>query len=361
MKKHTSTIVKRIDSKIDTNDWNRLSSHPIVGSMYQCKQWAEPLEKYGVQNSVIGVWKHSQLVGGGLFRSIPIPYTGVSRTTCLEGPIFLEWEPEWADAFVSEIAKIASDVNSMEVAIINCHQGNIHYDLISAFNRARLRIKVRWEVPEAIVDLAGKTGSDIWDKFHKGTKRSIRKARKKSIVVKRLTKDEDLNRAYFAWQATMLRKNFTNIRPWSSLRPFIKYCVTNRLGSVYASFHRDKLLAASFVVEIGQAARYVYGGYIDHCEHYQPNHILHYEAIHNCIANNMKEYNLGNLVLADGIKKTGLNQFKFGFNALPREQSKRIVWERKPLIIQITKKMKRSRNGKKLIAFLRQRLIKRGL
>lgn len=338
------------------HEWDALSAHPAVGHMHQCMWWAEPLDRCGLRSSILGCWKDDQLVGGGLFRSYSVPLTGTRVSECLDGPIFLDWEASWAEAFVAEMAKIARDENSMAVVIKGCPRKDIHEAIFGALKRAGLRATLRPGGADAMLPLKSRTLNDIGKGFNHGTRSRINKGQNGSLTVRRLTNSEDLRQAYTAWMATAARKGFTDVRPWPALHPVLRHCVAKGLGSVLASFQEDRLLAAAFVTHIGDTALWVYGGYIDGSEQANPTHLLQYEAIRESLEKGKSSYNFGSLISFGQSKRNGVDEFKLGFGATAHPKLDTIIWERKPFLYRSVQRLRGGRIGRRLEALLKRRL-----
>jgi hypothetical protein len=352
-------IVKTVKTEVERAAWRKLSEDPIFGTMYQCAWWAEPLECYGVRTHLIGVWHKDLLMGGGLFRSIPIPYVKMSLLQCFEGPIFREWDPSWAGPFIGGVEDVARTQKSMEVVIEGCPQREVQVDLLQAFHAHDLSVKSFPGVTRAVLPLEKRTMDDIWHGMNKGTKWTIKKGIKGALEVRNLTDINDLRKAHEAWMATARRKGFSDVRPWKGLEPVLRYSVNNRLGSVLGSFLSGELLAAIFVTYVGKTAIYAYGGYMDHCEKYYPNHILQYKVIQQCLAMGVIEYSFGDLNPQYQVSRSGVDQFKLGFGAIPLPQTETISWIRKPLLCSARDWVKRQKSGKKIVAFLKDRVIRK--
>jgi lipid II:glycine glycyltransferase (peptidoglycan interpeptide bridge formation enzyme) len=201
---------------------------------------------------------------------------------------------------------------------------------------------------------------DVWKGFHQGTKRAVKKGQQGCIYVQRITRTEDLRKAHDAWLATAARKGFSDIRPWATIEPVLRRCVDDGIGSVLASFLGERLLAAIFLAHVGKTATYVYGGYVDGCEQYHPNHVLHYEAIQHCLENGMGAYNFGDLNWTGPLQPNGINQFKLGFGAVPHTQLDTIIWKRKPLMYHLVEQLGQRRFGQTLQGLVKWRLMRRG-
>jgi len=347
-----------IETDDDKKAWHEISESAGAGQMHQCYWWADPLAKTGVRPRGIGLWKGSRLVGGALFRSIPVPYVGAHLTQCLAGPIHLDWDPEWADHFVSKVGDLAKADNSIEVAIHGCANRELHRDVAFAFLRRGLNVEVKAGAAEAVIPLGGASLDGVWKGMNEGTRRNIRKAQKNALEIRELTTGLELRLAHDAWLATAQRKGFSDVRPWELLEPVLRHCVDSRMGKVYGSFRGDRMLAAIFVTFIGGQASYVYGGYVDGAEEFAPNHLLHHEAIKHCLERGLKAYNLGQLTGAyDPARPQGIDQFKLGFGARVDRRPDSIIWKRMPRVAAGLDWIRRQKAGKKLAEELKRRLL----
>lgn len=354
----TPASARLIETDDDKKAWHEISEGAVAGQMHQCYWWAEPLRKTGVRSRAIGLWRGSRLVGGALFRSIPVPYMGAHVTQCLAGPLHLDWDPEWADHFVSQLEELARVDNSIEVAIHGTANRELHRDIAFAFLRRGMTIAVEAGAVEAVLPLAATTLDGVWKGMNESTRRNIRKAQKNGLEVRELTTGLELRLAHDAWLATAQRKGFSEVRPWELLEPVLRHCVDRRMGKVYGSFFGDRLLAAIFVTFIGGQAAYVYGGYVDGAETYAPNHVLHHEAIKHCLEKGLKAYNLGQFAPGfDPARPQGIDQFKLGFGARIERRPDSLIWRRMPRVAAALDWLRRQPAGRKIAEELKRRLL----
>jgi hypothetical protein len=347
-----------IESDDDKKAWHEISESAVAGQMHQCYWWAEPLKKTGVRPRGIGFWKGSRLVGGALFRSIPVPYVGAHLTQCLAGPLHLDWDPEWADHFVAKVDEMARADNSIEVAIHGCVNRELHRDIAFAFMRRGLPVGIKTGPAEAVVPLKGATLDGVWKGMSDSTRRNIRKGQKHAVEVRELTTGLELRLAHDAWLATASRKGFSDVRPWDLLEPVLRECIDRRLGKVYASFLGDRMLAAIFVTFIGGQASYVYGGFVDGAEAHAPNHLLHAHAIKECLEKGLRAYNLGQLTRTfDPARPVGIDQFKLGFGARIERRPDSIIWKRMPVVAAGLDWLRDQKAGKRIAEELKRRLL----
>jgi lipid II:glycine glycyltransferase (peptidoglycan interpeptide bridge formation enzyme) len=127
-----------------------------------------------------------------------------------------------------------------------------------------------------------------------------------------------------------------------------------------AGFLDQRLLAAIFITHIGNTASYVYGGYVDGAEKHSPTQVLHDEAIRECLAKGLADYNFGTLLGPKQPEARGVDEFKLGFGAVPRQQQDTLVWVRKPVLYASMERLRRGWLGRSLESRLRQVLIRRG-
>jgi hypothetical protein len=326
--------------------------------MHQCSWWASPLAAYGVPSVALGCWRNGTLVGGALFRSYSVPMTGMSISECVDGPIFLEWERGWAQEFVAGVGRLARTLGSMAVVIKGCPRRDVQADLQDAFRRAGLRVTLGGAQADAVLPLAGRTLDEIRRGFNHGTKWRVNKGRRSGLVIRRLTTDEELEQAHAAWLATAARKGFEEVRPWATIQPVLRHCVDHGLGSVLASIHDGRLVAAAFVTHLGQTGVWVYGGYLDGAEPLNPTHVLQYEAMQECLSRGMARYNFGSLISYGAPTTSGVDEFKLGFGAAPVEHPEMLTWERRPGLYRCVEGLRRRRLGRHLEGLLKRRLIR---
>jgi Acetyltransferase (GNAT) domain len=320
----------------------------------------EPLQRYGFRVQALGCWMGDRLLGGALFRSYTVPLTPITVSECLDGPIFLDWEPAWADAFVAGVDDLADSANSAALVMQDCHHPDVHRDVVAGLRRGGRKTTVKPGRADAVLPLRGRTLDQIWKGFNHGTRQRIKKARKNGLTVRRLTQSEDLVRAYGAWLATANRKSFSDVRPWASLEPVVRHCLDHRMGTVLASFLGEELLAAALITHIGDTATYVYGGYVDGAEQYSSTQMLQHEAIGESLALGLGSYNFGYLLGQEQPLARGVDEFKLGFGALPQPHLDTIVWERKPVLYASVERFRRGWIGRNLEVRLRKALIRRG-
>jgi GNAT acetyltransferase-like protein len=314
----------------------------------------ESLQRYGFRTDVLGCWQGERLIGGALFRTYTIPYSPVTITECLNGPIFLEWQDAWAKAFVEAAGELAERVNSTIVRIQECADLSVHQSVVAAFQDGGQRMSLQPGTPDAVLPLEGRSPDQIWKGYNHGIRQRIKKAWAGGIAIRRLEEPEDLRRAYGAWTETASRKSFSAIRPYDSLEPVMLHCLGQGLGSVLASYRDDSLLAAVFISHVGDSAFYVYGGYVDGADRQSPTHVLHDEAIRESHGKGLARYNFGSLLSATQPEARGVDEFKLGFGAEPQCPLDTIVWQRRPLLYAATERIRSGRLGRRLEAALRQ-------
>jgi lipid II:glycine glycyltransferase (peptidoglycan interpeptide bridge formation enzyme) len=136
--------------------------------------------------------------------------------------------------------------------------------------------------------------------------------------------------------------------------------VDNGLGSVLASFLDERLLGAIFFAHVGKTATGIYAGYMDGCEIYHPNHLLHYHAILEFLEKGTSAYNFGSLTSNYQLQPSGVDQYKFGFGAVPKIYLDTIIWERRSLLYHLVEQVRQRGFGQTLQGLIKQRFIRHG-
>ena len=348
-----------ITSEEERGKWDDLAARSEVGHMHQCLWWAEPLSQFKINSHVLACWDKSRMVGGALFRVLPVPLTKITVMECLDGPIFLDWRAEWADRFVSAMKALGDEKRSMIVALKGCGDPEIHRDLVAAFGRAGLNATVTQGEVQAVLPLVGQTMASIRTRFRKGTKWSVKKGLDGPARISHLVSDAELRGAYAAWTATARRKGFLDVRPWPALQPVLRHCVDTGIGTVLGTSMNGRVLAAAFITFIGKTASWVYGGYVDGAEPYHPTHVLQWEALQDALKRGLTAYSFGYLSSAGEAGKSGVDDFKLGFGALPRRNLDTITWERRPLLNRCIQSLRRQGVGRRIEKLVRSRLLGR--
>ena len=349
-----------IISDAERQAWDDLASKSPVGHRHQCLWWMEPLARYGIRSVALGCWKGDSLVGGALFRSYSLPLVRRTVTECLDGPIFIEWDGGWADAFVTGVEQLAKESGCIAVVFRDCPEVAVYRDVSAAFRSRGHRTGTIPGASDAVLPLAGRTLDQIKKGFNHGTRARIRKALAGQLNHRELRTAEELEGAYRAWIATATRKSFTDIRPWLGIEPVLRHVLAHGLGSVHGAFLGDELLAAAFVVRIGKSAAYVYGGYMDGAEKHSPTHVLQFEAIRESLERGMSQYNFGMLIAERQAAGRGVDEFKLGFGAVPEPHLETLVWMRRPLLYRAVEHLRQSRMGGRLAELFKSVLIRRG-
>jgi hypothetical protein len=339
--------------------WDEFASRSTVGHMRQCLWWAQPLSRYGVKPQVLGCWSGGELVGGALFRSIPMPLTNAAITECLNGPIFLRWQSAWAEPFAHSLVRLAGAHKSSVLTIRACPRMDVHRDILAALLRLRLRVRTAEGTTRAILPLNGKSTDELVMSFNTGTRRNIRKGVKTGVQVRTVVTRDELRNAYAAWTASADRKHFSDVRPWAGLEPVLQHCIDQKLGAVHGSFVDGRIVAAIFVSHFGDTTEYVYGGYVDGADQYRPNHLLHDEAIRESLRLGMSAYDFGNLLEPSEPNPCGIDRFKLGFGAKPIQCADTIIWERKPLLYRGVQQLRRNRVGRRLLTLVKEYIVRR--
>jgi hypothetical protein len=308
----------------------------------------------------IGLWSDDAHVGGALFRSIPLPVRGATVTECLNGPLFDDWRSEWAAPLLAALTELASDTKSIVVIVKGCQHEALLEDLQTAMRRAGSRLARQPGDREAVLPLEGRDLDEVVRGFHSGTRRAIKKGRAGPAAVRRLTTTEELRQAHVAWLATAARKGFSDVRPWETLAPVLRRSIDAGLAAVFGSVVEGRVVAAIYVTFIGRVGVYIYGGYVDGAEGHRPNHVLHLEAIRECLNRGCSAYNLGALGRPESSGVDGLDQFKLGFGALPVTRPDTLVWLRKPLLYRVMHQIRSAPVGGALENIVRRRLVRRG-
>lgn len=335
-------------------EWDDFAQGPH-GRFTQATWWAEPMRSLGMEFDVIGCREDGELTGGALIRWAqprPLPF---SRGTCLGGPVFSRWSRSMAGPFLDAVQAAARRRHAVEVVFIDVPDRTIADDLVAELGRRRARFHTRPNSSHAVIDLKGRTTEDVVKDMRDRAKYSIKRGRR-TLRFEPLTDDASLATAYDAFEATAARKDF-ELRPKSAGLPTLREAVDRDAGVVIGAIHEEQVVAAAFVSFMGDEAVYEYGGFLDSAGSLYPNHALQAEAIDLALERGFDAYNLGVLSLKQ--EDAGVNDFKTGFGAVPRERTPRIQWATMPIAGRVMDRLTTSRHGQNAIKMVRRSVASR--
>jgi lipid II:glycine glycyltransferase (peptidoglycan interpeptide bridge formation enzyme) len=127
--------------------------------------------------------------------------------------------------------------------------------------------------------------------FKSYVRRDIRSAERKETVIKFLTKEIDLKKAYDLCLENGKSNNYS-LRDWSSFKTTILSLVESGTGKFIAAYNQNDLKGAIFIVKAGNYYTYILGGTKKEKPDLLVGHLLQWEAIkwsflENCIGYNI--------------------------------------------------------------------------
>lgn len=346
----SSTLTCEIASEHVYEEWDAFAQGPR-GHLAQTTWWARPMGPLGMTFDVVTCRSGGELAGGALIRWAQPKLLPFSRGTCLGGPIFSEWSPSMASPFLDAVRAAAKRRRSVEVVFIDAPDNAIQGDLVAELTRRKARIGVRPSHSHAIIDLKDRTIDEVTKSMKDRAKYSIKRGRR-SLRFQSVTDDPSLAAAYRTFEATADRKDFS-LRPSFAGLPMIREAIDRNVGAVIGALDSNgDIVAAAFIVFIGEEAFYEYGGYLDSASELYPNHALQAEAIAMTIARGFSGYDMGSL----SVKKedAGVNDFKLGFGAEPRPRSPRLQWATMRTMGRIMDQVSDSRRGNDILRAIRR-------
>ena len=212
---------------------------------------------------------------------------------------------------------------------------------------------------DAILRIEGQTIETLWSAFSQGLRRGIKRGRANSVQVAGLESPDGLRAAYEAWTATARRKGFESVRPWPALEPVLRQSVSSGAGIVFGAIVDGKVIASVFATYLGSGAVYVYGGQLDGAERYSAASLLQLAAIEEAIARGLSEYSFGALSARGDPQKSGIDQFKLSFGAIPRAALDTITWRRHVILFEGLARLRGHSLGARVERALRRRVTTR--
>ena len=340
--------------------WDRWVAVGSAGHMHQTFWWAEPLRMFGLSSEVVAAWTGDDLLGGTLFRCTKLPRLPARIVESLDGPTFQAWDRSYAKSYSEALAKFVDGSHTLAVIIRACPDPAIHHDLSEALRRLPGDVVLTQGVTDAVLSLDHQTLETLSGGFSQGLRRAIKRARANAVEVRRLEAPDGLRAAYDTWIATARRKGFDSVRPWPALEPVLRHSVSSGSGVVFGAVVDGVVVASVFATYLGRAAEYVYGGQLDGTEHLSSASLLQSAAIEEAIDRGLSEYSFGVLPAHGDPRRSGIDQFKLSFGAVPRPTLDTITWRRHVLLYEGLTRLRGHPLGARIERSLRRRAISAG-
>ena len=337
--------------------WDDWATGSPSGHLHQTFWWAMPLRQYGLTPDVVAAWAEGdRLLGGTLFRCTRVPRLPVQIAESLDGPAFEQWNSAYAAPYALAVADFARRSRALAVIIRDCPNAEIHRDLTDALRLQAGDVVLSRGVTEAVLHLDGQTTDALWSGFSHGVRSSIKRGRVNAVQIKRLEDPEGLRAAHDTWLATARRKGFESVRPWPALEPVLRCSVASGAGLVFGAIVDGRVIASIFVTYLGRTAVYVYGGHLDGAERYSAAHLLQLSAIEEAMARGLPTYSFGGLPAHGDREKSGIDQFKLSFGAVPRQALDTITWRRHVVLYETLTRFRAHPVGVRIERALRRRV-----
>jgi lipid II:glycine glycyltransferase (peptidoglycan interpeptide bridge formation enzyme) len=279
--------VKRTREPVDPAAWDRFVK-ANQGHILQTSSWGVLKSKFGWDHEIVMVDGPDGIVSGAmiLFRRVPLGLGVIAYVP--RGPI-VDWADEQAvQTLFGALDYVAKDRRAALLKV----EADIED---TPENRDRMRALGFRPSPQTVqpprtvlLDISG-SEDDILARMNQGTRRKIRTAQKREVVVRRgRTKDVDSFCALS--ELTGTRDGFSVHSPAYYREVYDLFAA--RYGALFMASYEGTDLGGLMVLSIGRRAWYLYGASSNDERDRMPNYALQWTAIQWARAHGCTEYDL---------------------------------------------------------------------
>jgi GNAT acetyltransferase-like protein len=213
--------------------------------------------------------------------------------------------------FTDSCPPIATDVSRLSVALDGLRR---ELGLSSIEVRDRLEGPDVHQDPTAVthtLDLSGGAES-VFAGFHKSqVQRSIRKAEKSELELRRAASERELTHDYYGLHLQTRRRQGVPIQPRRFFRLLWQRMIAPGLGYVSLAYLDDVPVGGAVFLSWNGAVIYKYGASDPKFLKLRPNHLIFWDAIRDACENGSHTFDFGRTDL----ENRGLREFKSGWGA----------------------------------------------
>jgi lipid II:glycine glycyltransferase (peptidoglycan interpeptide bridge formation enzyme) len=295
--------VKRTSEPVDPAAWDRFVKAK-QGHILQTSHWGTLKSAFGWDHEIVMIGEHSGIISGAmvLFRSVPLKLGVIAYIP--RGPI-VNWQDEQeVKSLFGALDYVARDRRAALLKI----EPDIE-DTPDA--RKQLRALGFRPSPQAVqpprtavLDILG-TDDEILARMNQGTRRKIRTAEKRGVVVRQGGK-RDLESFSALTEMTGERDSF-NVHSPDYFRAVYDLCEAD-YGALFIASFGGKDLGGVMVFAVGRRAWYLYGASSNEERERMPNYALQWKAIQWARARGCTQYDLWGI--PDEVEETLEAQFQ---------------------------------------------------
>lgn len=266
----------QVTSDLDDPEWDTFVGSVPGGHHVQTSLWAQLKASLGWRTFRITVRDNNKVIGGAQILIRPIPVIG-------------------ALGYVTKGPLLALDDPTLEELVMNrinqeCKANNIRYLIVQPpSNRDDISTRMaKWGFRESLLPITptpyttvlvdlNKDLEDILSEMKSTTRRNIRLAERRGIVVREGT-DQELTVFYQTLMATASRQDFKEY-PEEYWRQFYNFFSLKGNTKILFATYQGEIVSTLLLVNFGDTVIYKKGGWTGKHANLHPNELLHWEAI----------------------------------------------------------------------------------
>jgi len=266
----------QVSSELEDPEWDAFVATVPGGHHVQTSMWAQLKASIGWRTFRITVCQQGRIIGGAQLLIRPAPLIG-SLGYVTKGPLLGLEDVNLEELIMNQIHQV-------------CRANNIRY-LITQPPNNRQDMSARmlnWGFKETLLPITPtpyttvlidlrKDLKDILSKMRSATRRNIRLAERRGIVVREGT-EQELSVFYRALMATANRQNFKEY-PEEYWNRFYKIFSAYGNAKILFATYKEEIVSTLLLVNFGDTVIYKKGGWTGNYKDLHPNELLHWEAI----------------------------------------------------------------------------------
>ena len=266
----------QVSNELEDPEWDTFVATTSGGHHVQTSMWAQLKASLGWRAYRITVRQQRRIIGGAQLLTRPAPIIG-SIGYVTKGPLLGLDDVILENLIMNQIHQV-------------CEANKIHYLIVQPpNNRQDLSARMpNWSFNESLLPIAPtpyttvlidlrKELKDILSKMRSATRRNIRLAERRGIVV-REGSEKELSIFYQALTATANRQNFKEY-PEEYWSRFYKIFSVNGNTKIFFATYNEEIVSTLLLVNFGDTVIYKKGGWTGNYKDLHPNELLHWEAI----------------------------------------------------------------------------------
>lgn len=318
--------------------WDLFLQQTERGLYNQLSDWIRAYEVYGFDYELFILTENDTIVGGCGIVIAKFSFFKFYTVPC--GPVLVQEHENQIDFILTELKKNAKAKGccyfQITLPIVAGTQPKLDYTLSAdlqskAYVTGNEGTKFKYVIPlygMRLIDLEGKTITEILSKFSGNHKRNIKKAQAEGIRFELVSEPTMVEEAYQCIVNNANEKGFA-VRSFESIKGTLFTYLEKDFAQIGVCLYQNQIISAIYTIKCGNRLIYISGGVVKEYQHLSPSHFMHYSMLNYSIEKNYKTYDIS----VGGSE--GVIRFKEGFGSELFEFVPTKHWILKPMTFKL--------------------------